>query len=904
MALSPGTKLGPYEITGAVGAGGMGEVYRARDTRLGREVAIKVLPEAFAKDAILKGRFEREAKTISSLNHPNICTLYDVGNQDGTEYLVMELLEGENLAQRLARAPLSIPETLRVGMEIADALERAHRQGIVHRDLKPANVVLTKSGAKLLDFGLAKPSPLAAGSGSSLSAMATHVSPTRPVTREGTIVGTFQYMSPEQVEGREADARSDIFALGAVLYEMVTGKRAFEGKSSISVASAILEKEPEPISRVQPMTPPALEHVVKTCLAKDAEERFQTAHDVRLQLRWISEGGNRVAAAPVAARQTVRRHVWMATTALFALTTGFLSVAYFRARPAQSTQPVARFASFLPAGKTLALANHPSLALSPDGGMVAYAAEGDGLTQLYLRPMDQLEGFPLNGTDGASSPFFSPDGQWVGYFAEGKLKKVSVRGGPSAILAEAPDNRGACWAPDDTIVFTPSTPVGLSRVSAAGGTTQVLTTPDAAQGERTHRWPEVLPGGKAVVITIGSLGSSDYYLDAKLAVLSLSTGKITPLPVAGTNAHYSPSGHLVFAAQGGLFAVPFDLHRLEVTGAAFPVLEGVMLDAGTGAVHYALSRSGSLAFVPGSPQGVSVPLSWVSRQGVPQPLAAPARPYGDPHLSPDGKRLAIAIRGAGNSDIWVYEIARNTLTRLTFEGSNKGPVWTPDGKKITYSSERVGATNFGIYCKAADGSGVEERLTTSTSEQLPQSWSPDGRFLAFTQFDPKTQGDIWLLPMDGDRQPRPFLKTPAYEERPAFSPDGRWLAYGSSESGLGEVYVQAFPGPGGKWQISSGSGEFPVWARNGRELFYYSGSRLMSVAVATQPTFTASTARPLFEGRPTTLSADVTALYGIAPDGQHFIMAKGAEAEFGSRQVQVVLNWMEELKRRVPAAQN
>ena len=904
MSLAAGARLGPYEVIAPLGAGGMGEVYRARDTRLDREVALKVLPEHLSASEELRSRFEREAKAISSLQHPHICTLHDVGREGETDFLVMELLEGESLADRLQRGPLPIEDVLRLGIQIADALETAHTAGIVHRDLKPGNVVLTRSGAKLLDFGLAKPNPLAAGSGSSLSAMATHVSPAGPVTREGTIIGTFQYMSPEQLEGREADARSDIFALGAMLYEMATGKRAFEGKSQLSVASAILEKDPEPISRAQPMAPPALEHVVKTCLAKDAEDRFQTAHDVRLQLRWISEGGSQVAVAPAVERQTARRHLWMATAALFALTTVFLGVAYFKARPAQPTQPVARFTSYLPTGKTLTLANHPSLALSPDGGLVAYVAESDGLAQLYLRPMDRFEGFPLVGTDGASSPFFSPDGQWIGYFADGKLKKVSARGGPSVILAEAPDNRGASWTPDDTIVFTPSPPVGLSRVSAAGGTAQVLTTPDEAQGERTHRWPEVLPGGKAIVFTIGSLGSSDYYLDAKLAVLSLSTGKITLLPLTGTNARYSPSGHLVFAAQGGLFAVPFDVDRLEVTGAAFPVLEGVMLDAATGAVHYALSRSGSLALVPGNPLGMSVPLSWVSRQGVTQPLGAPARPYGDPHLSPDGKRVAITIRGAGNSDIWVYEIARNTLTRLTFEGSNKGPVWTPDGKKITYSSDRVGAANLGIYWKAADGSGAEERLTTSSDLQLPECWSPDGKFLVFTQSDPKTQEDIWLLPVEGDRQPRPFLRTADYEEKPAFSPDGRWLAYMATASGVSEVFVQAFPSPGGKWQISSGGGEFPMWAPNGRELFYYSSRRLMSVAVATQPTFTASTARALFEGRPATLSAQVNALYDIAPDGQHFIMARGAEAEFGSGQVQVVLNWMEELKRQVPAAKN
>ena len=903
MSLTSGTKLGPYEIQSPLGAGGMGEVYRARDTRLGRDVAIKVLPEAFAQDAILKERFEREAKTISSLNHPHICTLYDVGHQDGTDFLVMELLEGESLAKRLEKGALPVAETLRIGAEMADALERAHRQGIVHRDLKPGNIVLTKSGAKLLDFGLAKPQGLNAASG--FSGVATQVSPTSPVTREGALIGTFQYMSPEQVEGREADSRSDIFALGAVLYEMATGKRAFEGKSQISIASAILEKDPEPISRVQAMTPPALEHVVKTCLAKDPEERVQTAHDVKLQLRWISESGSQAGvAAPVVARRKARDRAWIVVTALLVISTLAFSIAYFTARSALPAQQVTRFVVSLPAGKTLVAANYPAVALSPDGARLAYVAESEGLGQLYVRTMDRLEASALAGTEGASSPFFSPDGQWVGFFAEGKLKKVSVQGGPPVTLAESPDNRGATWAPDDTIIFTPIPPVGLSRVSAGGGPAQVLTTPDAAKGERTHRWPEVLPGGKAVVFTIGSLSSSDYFLDAKLAVLSLDTGKIKVLPVTGTNAHYATSGHLVFAARGGLFAVPFDPKRLETTGAAVPVLEGVNLDAGTGAGHYSLSRTGSVAYVPGDPQGASNPLAWVTRQGVTQPLPAPPRPYQALHLSPNGKRLAVTIRGTGNSDVWVYEISRNTLTRLTFEGSNKAPLWTPDGKRIVYSSERVGASNFGIYWKPADGSGAEETLTTSSRQQLPESWSPDGKFLVFTEFDPKTQGDIWILPVEGKREPRPFLKTPAYEQSPVFSPDGRWLAYVSSESGQSEVYAQAFPGPGGKWQISNGGGEYPVWARKGRELFYYSGSRLMSVTITTRPAFAASSPQFLLEGRPGTLAASVTSLYDVGPDEQKFIMARGTGPESGSMQMHVVINWAEELKRQVPAAKN
>jgi Tol biopolymer transport system component/predicted Ser/Thr protein kinase len=900
MSIAVGTRLGPYEIIAPAGVGGMGEVYRARDMRLERTVAIKVLPAHLSSNPDRKQRFEREARAVANLSHPHICTLHDIGQQEGVDFLVMEYVEGETLEHRLAKGPLPAEQVLRCATEIAGALDKAHRLGIVHRDLKPSNIMLTQSGTKLLDFGLAKlteqPVPVAA-------ALSDMVTEGQKLTAEGTLLGTFQYMAPEQLEGHEADARTDIFALGAVVYEMATGRPAFSGKTKASLIASILSSEPKSIVELAPMTPPALDRAVKTCLAKDPDERWQNARDLANELKWIAEGGSQIGVpALAAARRRVRERSWIVATAVLAISTIALGVAYFRARPAWPAPQVRRLAVALPADQRLVLADHPALALSPDGTRVVYVAESSGAVQLYLRSMDRLEALPLAGTEGASSPFFSPDGQWIGFFADGKLNKVSVQGGPPVTLCDAPENRGATWGPDDAIVFTPATTVGLSRVSAAGGPTQVLTTPDTAQGERTYRWPEILPGGKAVVFTIGSLRSPDYYLDAKLAVLSLDTGKVTVLPVAGSNAHYAPSGHLVFASQGGLFVVPFDAKRLEVTGAANSVLEGVMLAIGTGAAHYSLSRTGSLIYVPGKPLGASYPLAWLTRKGTSQPLPAPPRPYQDPHLSPDGKRLAVAVRGGRNQDVWVYEIARNTLTRLTFEGSNRAPLWTPDGKRIAYASER--GPNFGIYWKPADGSGPEERLTTSRSFQLPGSWSPDGKLLAFTENDPKNQLDIWILPMEGNRQPRPFLKTPFYEGFPVFSPDGRWLAYASSEAGQSEVYVQAFPGPAGKWQISSGGGEYPRWARNGRELFYYSGNKFMSVTITTQPTFAASSPRPLFEGRPSVPSALVTSLYDVASNGEQFIMASGTGPESESRQVHVVLDWTEELKRQVPSGKN
>jgi serine/threonine protein kinase len=895
MPLSSGTKLGPYEIQSPLGAGGMGEVYRARDTRLDRSVAIKILPAHFSTDPVRKQRFEREAKTISSLNHPHICVLHDIGSQDGIDYLVMECVEGETLAKRLEKGPLPLEQVLKYGAQIADALDKAHRNGVVHRDLKPGNVMLTATGAKLLDFGLAKSaSPLAS------TAMPTALTKDSIATEQGTILGTFQYMSPEQVEGKELDSRSDIFSLGALLYEMLTGQRAFEGKSQLSAASAILEKEPVPISSVKPMTPPALEHVVRKCLAKTVDDRWQSAHDLKGELEWISQASQQAVALPVRSR---RRQLGMLVGGVLLVAIAALATALIllNRQPNPPSTPLTRFAITLAPGETASLVTWPALAISPDGTQLVYIAGRGESKQLYLRSMDHLEVTPLGGTENASSPFFSPDSQWIGFFADGKLKKVNLRGGfPTTLCDATTDDRGGTWGPDDTIVFAPGATSGLMRVSASGGTPHALTSPDPGKRERTHRWPEILPGGNAVVFTIGSVDSADYYLAAKIAVQSLATGKREILPVEGTFARYDPAGYLVFAQRGGLFAVPFDLKRLQVTGPPVRVLDDVAMDASTGAIDFSLSHNGSLSYLPGGWSYADLVLAWVDRKGSVLPLPAPARAYANAHLSPDGKRIAVSDQGSGSSGIWVYGVSHGTMMRLTY-ANDTSPLWTPDGKRIAYMDESN--RTFAIKWKPADGSGPEETLLGSQGfVQIPVSWSPDGKVLAYSSIGSgaATGVRLWILPLEGKHESQEFAKTGSLQGAARFSPDGHWIAYASNESGRPEVYVEPFPGPGGKWQISVEGGNWPVWARGGRELFYLNGSKIMSVGVTIQPGFTASTPRLLAD-----VPVQTSSFYGgngefdVSPDGQHFLFVKARQQNALPGEVRVVLNWTEGVKSLV-----
>jgi serine/threonine-protein kinase len=909
MPLTSGTKLGPYEITGAIGAGGMGEVYRAKDTRLDRTVAIKVLPAHLADTPEAKQRFEQEARAVSALNHPNICTLHDVGSQDGTEFLVMEFLEGETLAARLEKGALTLDQALKIGIEVADGLDKAHRAGIIHRDLKPGNIMLTKTGAKLLDFGLAK-AILPAASGATLTSMAMRTTPgTKPLTQQGTIVGTFQYMSPEQVEGKELDARSDLFSFGSVLYEMLTGRAAFQGKSQLSVASAILEKDPEPISTLQPMTPPALDRTVRKCLEKDPEDRWQTARDLLLELKWISESGSQAGVpAPVASHRKNRERISWAIAAVLALVAIASTIGYVQRapKPAQLIRLSADLGGDAALSGTGFGANE---VLSPDGTRLAFVAIGADKTQrLYIRSLDQMQATALSGTENSRNPFFSPDGQWIAFFSGGKLKKVSVQGGAVVTLCDTANDRGGSWGDDGSIVFAAGNRDGLSKISSAGGKPEPLTTLNPQAGEVTHRWPQVLPGSKDVIFTDHTSGGQ--FDDADIAVYSAVTGKVKSLIHGGSYSHYLPSGHLVYIHNGTLFAVPFDIKHLEVTGQSVPVVEGVASVPGTGGAQFSFSDTGTLVYLAGSAVSSDVSIYWMDAAGKFTPLHEATGDYDNPAISPDGKRLAMDITKGNRTDIWVYEWERDTLTRLTFKGdSNSYAVWTPDGQRIVYASgEKGGVAN--LWWIRADGGGDAQRLTESKNAQIPWSWSPDGKTLAFYQNNGATSWDIMTMPIEGSQKtgwkpgdPKPFVNTPAVEVSPAFSPDGRWIAFYSNESGSGEVYVRPFPGPGGKWQISTGGGAFPEWSRNGKELFYRSSDLKIMVVSYTSSgdSFHADKPRLWSPGQLTNRGNNID--FVLHPDGKRFAVLKAGSGDTAPppiNKVSFIFNFFDELQRKVP----
>jgi len=910
MTLLPGTKLGPYEITAPLGAGGMGEVYRARDTRLERTVAIKILPEQLSSDPIRKQRFEREAKTISSLNHPHICVLHDVGSQDGISYLVMECVEGETLAKRLEKGPLPLEQVLKYGMQVADALDKAHRSGVVHRDLKPGNIMLTSTGAKLLDFGLAKPTASAALT--SVATLTAAVTQSSPMTEQGAIVGTFQYMSPEQVERKELDGRSDIFSLGAVLYEMLTGQRAFEGKSQLSVASAILEREPAPLSSVKPMTPPALDHLIRHCLAKDPNDRWQTARDLFLELKWIADAGSQAGVpAPMISQRNVHERITQAAAAFFLLAAIAFAIGFVLRAPKPPQTPV-RLSAEIGADANLVTNMGPAAIFSPDGRRLAFVAAGsDQKRRIYLRAMDQLQATALSGTDNARNPFFSPDGQWLGFFADGKLKKISVQGGSSVTLCDASTDRGGSWGEDGTIVFEADPQVPLAQVSSAGGLPQRLTPLDKQTGEITQRWPQVLPGGKSVLFTSSRTGGN--YEDADMVVYSLVSGQRKIVQHGGFYARYLPSGHLVYLHEGTLFAVPFDLKRLEVTGQPVPVLEGVVTVPGNGGAQFSVSETGNLVYVLGRGGIQNLSVYWMDRQGQFTPLRETPTDYYQPAFSPDGKRLALGIfDGKSSAAVWVDEWERDILTRLTFSDHDENyPVWTPDGQRITYTSHENG--EFNLYWKRADGSGEALRLIKDKAVKYPFSWRPDGKVLAFDQLNPDTSWDIMTLAVEGDEksgwkvgEPKPFLNTPFAERSPAFSPDGRWLAYTSDESRNYEVYVRPFPGPGGKWQISTGGGDHPKWSRNSKELLYCAGDNRIMVANYATSGDSFHAEKPQLWSPGQFKCSGFMPKFDLHPDGKRLaVLRAGGTGQIPKvEEVSFIFNFFDELRRKVPAGKD
>jgi serine/threonine protein kinase/dipeptidyl aminopeptidase/acylaminoacyl peptidase len=893
MSLASGTKLGPYEIMSPLGAGGMGEVYRAQDTRLDRTVAIKVLASHLLSSPEFKQRMEREARAISSLNHPNICHLYDIGSQDGADYLVMEFLEGETLAERLRKGALPLNEILKIGVAVADALAFAHRQGIVHRDLKPGNIMLTPGRAKLMDFGLAKPlgpRNAAAGSGAapSFTAAATlsGPSPLTPLTTAGSIIGTIQYMSPEQIEGKEADARSDIFSFGAVLYEMATGKRAFQGKSHLSTASSILEKEPDPISTVQPQAPKALEHTVQTCLAKGPDERFQNAHDLKLQLEWLAGAGGE---SPVAGKTPNARSAGRMWAAWAVASMAVVASLLLWVRRDAGTRPtLARFSISAPADTSFDTDSSPTLAISPDGQRLAYTVRSanSALSMLYLRRLDEFEGTPVPGSEDAAMPFFSPDGQWVGFITSSAIKKVPVEGGAVVKLASVAYSVGSATWGTDTYIYFSRFWAGLLRVPQNGGKVETVTLPDPARQEQGHRWPEVLPDGETVLFSImKNFGAND----AETGVLSIKTRTWRTVLPNASNAHYL-SGHLVYVHGGTLMAVPFDLKALQVTGTPAQVLHGVLANPDDGFSNLAVSPSGNLVYINGperTDRASSTHLVWVSRDGKESPATPTVRGYEDMSIAPDRKMAAFTIPADPVWNIWILDLERGNLNRLTFAGDNRDPLWSPDGRHIAYTSFRDG--RFGLYWSAADGSSPEQRLTANQFEPSATAFTPDGKKLIFTQEVTTSNVYCWEVPVTGDATPVP-LNGLCESGSLDLSPDGKWIAYESGETGQLEVYVQPYPGPGGKWQVSSGGGYRPRWSPGGKEIFYRAGDAMMAVMVETHPHFSSGTAHMLFSGRYAHAGRD------YETDGRRFLMMKSTDQK-GPTSLQVVLNWTRELKK-------
>jgi Tol biopolymer transport system component len=895
MALTCGTKFGPYEIQSPLGAGGMGEVYRARDTRLDRCVAIKVLASHLSSSPELRQRMEREARAISSLNHPHICHLYDIGSQNGTDYLVMEFLEGETLADRLRKGAMPIAEILKVGIAIAEALAVAHRQGVVHRDLKPGNIMLTPAGAKLMDFGLAKPLAMQTASSSSAAAPAftavatlSGPSPLSPLTTAGSIIGTIQYMSPEQIEGKEADARSDIFAFGAVLYEMAAGKRPFSGKSQISLASAILESDPQPISTIKPLTPPAFEHIVTTCLQKDPEERFQTAHDIKLELQWTASNQSAPASAAAEAPASSKRERlgWIVAVVAGLIIGAVAAMFLYRpTQPAHATRTVIN-----PPEKTILNLTGDAAGppvLSPDGSSIAFTATGaDGKALLWVRPMNSLDARPLADTENATFPFWSPDSRSLGFLADGKLKTIDVSGGSSLVIAEAELGRGGSWGPGGVILVAPNVSTPIMRISANGGALVPITKVDTTQ-HTSHRWPFFLPDGRHFLY-LAIHHDASKAANNTLYYASLDGRENRVLFHSQSNAVYA-NGFLLFGRGDQLMAHSFDPAKGTLTGEPQIVARGVMNDASTWHMDASAADSGLLVF--GSGGSGDLQLVWMDRSSKQiSILADKITNLLGAIVSPQGDRVALQI-DQGMQDIWVLDLARGVRTRLTFGPvANVNPVWSPDGHWIAYVSNRDG--HYSLYRKHSDGSGLEELLFAGDAQQIaPSDWSHDGKYLFYSRRAPDgLHNEVWSLPLEGERKPSIALPRGTSA---ALSPDGHWLAYQSAESGANEIYVVAFGGGQGKWQVSANGGLGPGWSKDGKELYYVDPIFSLFAVPAKEigGALQFGTAQKLVNNW-----SSPNPFYDVSPDGKKILLDRVSQQV--SQSVTVVSNFQADLKKR------
>jgi eukaryotic-like serine/threonine-protein kinase len=901
MSLSSGTRLGPYEISSPLGSGGMGEVYRARDTRLDRSVAIKVLPDHLASNPELRQRFEREARAISNLSHPHVCTLHDIGHHDGIDFIVMELIEGETLSDRLIKGPLPGEQALTYAIQIADALDKAHRAGIVHRDLKPGNIMLAKSGAKLLDFGLARLNSDGLQPGASFTSLPTE---RRSLTGEGTILGTFQYMAPEQLEGREADARTDIFAFGAVVYEMATGKKAFNGSSQASLIGAILHTNPPPISTLQPMCPRALDRVVKTCLAKDPDDRWQSARDLMNELKWISEDDTTAnASTPIKARRTIRELIaWIAAAVLLIVTVVLIASLIKRPAPESS---VVKF-EFQPPEK-LNVGN--GIAISPDGKSIVFVAvTADSKSDLWLRALDTQEAQKIAGTEDARFPFWSPDSRSIGFFSGDKMKKVSRNGGPPVtICGQIVDPRGASWSRDGYILYAPTQNSLIFRISVNGGTPAPVTAFDESRRESSHRWPLILPDGRHYLffartypsgggqaIWAGTIDSPDRQLIREGSPTSFAYAPSQGLESGAT-------GYLLFGDDNTLLIQPFDANKLKLVGDSAPLIRDLSIadeNGPTGYAAFSISDNGVMIYMSGG-ASKNFELGWFDRTGKRLSSVGDLAAYHDPALSPDGQRLSLTIGIAPNTDVWMIDLVRNTLSRFTFSGMNNSTgVWSPDGKSVAYCAHTEDDKQSVIYIKPSGGGGKEQELVKSSGMVFfPDDWSPDGQHIIYETYGNNSNADLWVVPTQGNPTPVNYLQTRFNETHAHFSPDGKFISYSSDESGKSEVYVQPFPPTGARWQVSTKGGDQGNWGRDGKELFYVStDKKLMVVPVSTGSTFEAGAPSPLFELHiPTHGITDEMYQYSVSPDSRRFLVV-ALPPSHTTQPVGVVLNWNKELK--------
>jgi Tol biopolymer transport system component len=917
MSLAPGTRIGPYEVVSALGAGGMGEVYRARDARLGRDVAIKILPDLFAADADRVARFQREAQLLASLNHPHIAQIYGVEDAGPQRALILELVDGPTLADRIAQGPIPLDESLPIAHQVAEALEAAHESGIVHRDLKPANVKLTHDGTvKVLDFGLAKGldragshEPFDGAQGRQDPAYVLSQSPTitspAMATNAGVILGTAVYMSPEQAKGKVADKRTDIWAFGCVLYEMLTGRRAFDGEDLTDVIAAVVRGEPD-WSALPASVPGNVRTLLKGCLQKDRKARLG---DMALVRYLLDHTSTEDAGAALAATRG-RPWLWIAAASVCAVV-AIAAVTFawtMRNRAAPLAAPL-RLTAHVGTNVSLGLQSGVTAVLSPDGDVMAFlgTARPGTPSSIYVRRLDQLHATLLAGTEGAFLPIFSPDGNSVAFFAQGKLKKVAITGGTPVTLCDAPIGRGSTWSEDGWIYFTPEPNQGIQRVLADGGTPEIVVKLESK--ELSLRFPQILPGSKVLLFT--SQQATGNFENADIVAYSLADGVRKVVVHGGFYARYVPSGHLLYANEGSVFAAPFDLDTLQVTGRAVLAVQGVSASINNGAANYAVSDRGTFVYVAGDTQLTRAPIRWIDRTGKTEFLRSTPSDWANPSFAPDGGRLAVDINDGGQTDVWVYEWARDTMSRLTFDSANDArPVWSPGGRYITFTSRRSGV--FNLYLQRADGTGDVVRLTEGANPQFPSSWHPSGKYLAYFETVPGNATDLMILPFEGDdaagwkaSKPYAFLSSRFTEASGMFSPDGRWIAYMSNESGRNDLYVRPFPGPGGKWQVSASPADDPTWSRTSREFLFMDSSelRLMTVPYRVEGDSFRADKPVVWAGarlsvRPRAPSRDLD----LHPDGKRFAVASSDEqSPPGQDRVIFILNFFDELRRVAPS---